>query len=70
MLNLPSLIIVSSSQEVKRKRTETIKKSNNPQYQESLNFRVDEKDLNRTAVKAMVMQHIPFPERGKGQPKT
>lgn len=59
------LALMHQTKELKRKRTETAKKCSNPQYQESFNFRVDEKDLDSTAVKATVMLHLNFPERDK-----
>ena len=52
-------------QEVKRKKTEIVKKSNNPQFQESFNFKADENDIETFGVRVTAMQHMPFPEKGK-----
>ena len=53
-------------QEVKRKKTETSKKSNNPAFQESFNFKVENKDdIDTLGVRVTAMQHVPFPEKGR-----
>ncbi len=52
-------------QEVKRKKTEIVKKSNNPAFQESFNFKADESDIETFGVRVTAMQHMTFPEKGK-----
>ena len=52
-------------QEVKRKKTEIVKKSNNPAFQESFNFKADEDDIALFGVRVTAMQHMTFPEKGK-----
>lgn len=52
-------------QEVKKKKTETVKKDCNPQFQQSFSFKVEEKDLETTAVKVVGFNRLAFPEKGK-----
>ena len=70
MLRLGKSILIpnyfSFLQEVKRKKTETAKKSNNPAFQESFNFKVENKDdIDTFGVRVTAMQHVPFPEKGR-----
>ena len=55
-------------QEVKRKKTQIIKKNINPAFQESFNFKADENDIETIGVRVTAMQHMPFPEKGRKIP--
>lgn len=59
------VVFMQQTKEVKRKKTETIKKSSNPQFQESFNFKLEETDLDMSCVKVIAMKHHPFPEKDK-----
>lgn len=59
------LALMNQAKEVKRKRTELVKKCNNPQFQESFNFRADESDIETFGVRVTAMQHLPFPEKDR-----
>ena len=50
---------------MKRKKTEISKKSNNPAFQESFNFKADKDDVESFGVRVTAMQHLPFPEKGE-----
>ena len=50
---------------MKRKKTEISKKSNNPAFQESFNFKADKDDIESFGVRVTAMQHLPFPEKGE-----
>ena len=50
---------------MKRKKTEIAKKSVNPAFQESFNFKADENDIESFGVRVTAMQHMPFPEKGR-----
>ena len=58
-------LILCYLQEVKRKKTEIVKKNINPAFQESFNFKADENDIATIGVRVTAMQHLPFPEKGK-----
>lgn len=59
------LALMNQAKEVKRKKTEIVKKSNNPAFQESFNFKADEKDIETFGVRVTAMQHLNFPEKDK-----
>lgn len=59
------LALMNQAKEVKRKKTEVVKKSNNPAFQESFNFKADENDIETFGVRVTAMQHMPFPEKGR-----
>ena len=65
ILKIDFNFIFFSFQEVKRKKTEIAKKSVNPAFQESFNFKADENDIESFGVRVTAMQHMPFPEKGR-----
>ena len=59
------LALMNQTKEVKRKKTQIIKKNINPAFQESFNFKADENDIETIGVRVTAMQHMPFPEKGR-----
>jgi len=59
------LALMNQTKEVKRKKTQIIKKNINPAFQESFNFKADENDIETIGVRVTAMQHMPFPEKDK-----
>jgi hypothetical protein len=41
-----------------------VKKTNNPAFQESFNFKADEQDVETYGVRVTAMQHMSFPDKG------
>ena len=54
---------------MKRKKTSIIKKDDNPQYQESFNFRIEEDEFDQSGLRVTCMQQQPILEKGKALEK-